>query len=106
MSAFQADEIQGADIKNGEDVLLIEEKGKNGSLEMVLGTALMVVSVIGSLSIYYYSGHQYHFEQDQQVTFIVRTYLVKLMPIGIAIFSVGFARHAGLLGKMLQKVRE
>ena len=36
LSAFQADEIQGADIKNGEDVLLIEEKNRLRHAEMLI----------------------------------------------------------------------
>lgn len=87
-------------------VLLKEKGGRYGSVEMVLGAALMVVSIIGSLSLYYYSfNHQYMYEQDLKANDVIFRYLVKLMPIGLLIFSIGFTRYTKLLGKIFNKAR-
>ncbi len=85
-------------------VLLKEKQGKNGSTEMVVGAALMVISVIGSLSIYYYStNHPYQFEQDLKTNYLITKYFVKLMPIGMLFLSVGFARYTKLFGRIFRK---
>jgi hypothetical protein len=85
-------------------ILMKEKKGKGGSMEMVVGAALMVISVVGSLSIYYYAiHHQYQFEQDLKSTYLISKYLVKLMPVGLLILSIGLTRHTELPGRIFKK---
>lgn len=85
-------------------VLMKEKKGKDGSTEMVVGAALMAISVIASLSIYYYAtNHQYQFEHDLKTKYLITKYFVKLMPVGLFFLSIGLTRYTKLLGRIFKK---
>ena len=87
-------------------ILLIEKKWKGGSIEMVVGAILMVIALVASLWIYYYSvNHQYLFEDNQGFAYGLSSYLIHLMPIGLSVFAIGFARYTKLAENIRSKLR-
>lgn len=68
---------------------------------MVVGSFSMAISIIGSLLIYIFSAnYQYYFDRNQELYHGVSDLIINLMPLGIVLFAICFARHTRLLSKI------
>ena len=78
--------------------LFISRRGKNGSAEMGIGSILLTISILGNFAIYYYQkNNQFNFEKHQETLYTVSDFITLLMPIGLLLFAVGFARFSNFI---------
>ena len=78
--------------------ILKQRSTKKGIIEMFVGAILMSFNIVCSFVLYHFSiKHQYLFDSEQEFYISLLDILNSIFPIGLALFSVGFARMFNLL---------
>lgn len=85
-------------------LFLFQKKGKEGSAEIIIGTAMMAVAILGRFFLYYYSTNsQYQFESQLEKYYAISDFIGHFFPIGLLFMSIGFARFTKLLSHIRRR---